>query len=112
VPTVTVRLDRGIDAVVTAINKRLLPEYLRILALAQKKIAAENDYHSKVRGILDRLAPLVNESTAKLQDEASSLSFYHSTKGHGSIQAHGDGTVNLDLNSISEEKAKKILALL
>jgi hypothetical protein len=112
VPTVTVNLERGIGAVVQAINKRLLPEYLRLLALAQKQVAAENDYHSKVRGILNRLAPLVNESTAKLQDEASSLSFYHSTKGHGSIQAHGDGTVSLDLNSISEEKAKRILALL
>ena len=112
VPTITVRLDRGIAAVVQAIKSRLLPEYLRILVLAQKKVADEKIYHSKVRGILDRLAPIVNESTAKLTEEASSLSFYHSTKGHGSIQAHGDGTVSLELHSISEEKARKILSLL
>ena len=37
-PTITVRLDRGIAAVVQAIKSRLLPEYLRILVLAQKKV--------------------------------------------------------------------------
>jgi hypothetical protein len=39
-----------------AIKSRLLPEYLRILALAQKQVQAGADYEAKITANLQRLA--------------------------------------------------------
>ena len=112
VSDITANIGRGAKAIAADIKRKLLPEYLRVLALAQKQVADEAARVNRVRGILDRLAPLVNKTTGNLNEEASALSFYDEVKGYGDIKAHSDGTVSLELNSISEEKARRILELL
>jgi hypothetical protein len=112
VSNIKAKIARGAKAIAGDIKRRLLPEYLRVLALAQKQVADEAERVNRVRAVLDRLAPLVNKTTDNLNEEASSLSFYNETQGYGDIKAHSDGTVSLELNNLSEEKARKILELL
>lgn len=112
VQNITANIARGAKAIAGDIKRKLLPEYLRVLALAQKQVADEAARVNRVRGVLDRLAPVVNKTTNNLNEEASALSFNDDAKGYGEIKAHSDGTVSLELNNLSEAKAKKILALL
>lgn len=55
-PSITVALSRDPIAIARDIARRFIPEYLRVLALAEAKIAADNAYESTIAANLQRLA--------------------------------------------------------
>jgi hypothetical protein len=106
-PDITVAISRGVSAIVKEILRRLLPDYLRILALAVGRRDAERTYEAKRRENLETLAALAC-TTVRAGDDVSSFSFYHNDSAYGDVQA-SDSTVQLKLSSLTLEQAKDIV---
>lgn len=105
---ITVAISRGVPAIVREIQRRLLPDYLRVLAKAVERRDAERTYEAKRRENLETLAAIAH-TTVRNGDEVSSFSFYHNDRAYGDVQA-SDTTVQVKLSSLTLEQAKHILA--
>lgn len=107
-PVISVAESRGAEVIAKEIKRRLLPEYLRILALAVSQRDSQIAYENKRRNTLVELAKIVHARVPD-GDDVGSTSFYRNDAAYGKIQAHGDNTVSLDLHNCTLEQAQHIL---
>jgi len=104
VPHITVALTRGVDTVAKEIQRRVLPEYLRILALAQAQIERSNQRRANIQAHLTKLAAITHDFlNFREEPERESYSFYETNGPHGDVQVHGDGEVSLKFTCSMEE---------
>ena len=77
-PRITSALSRGCAAIAKDISKRFLPEYLRVLALAEAKVQADADYDASITANLQRLAKVagVNVPTGQQRYGEVNKSFH------------------------------------
>jgi hypothetical protein len=116
-PDITVALSRGAEAIAKEITRRLLPEYLRIYALAVAKLQDDNAYDTKVDNNLRILAKAIGTVLpAKKQDpnnsyvekQRTSFTFNHG-EVYGDITA-SNKTAELKLRCLTINQAEHILA--
>lgn len=62
-PDITVNPERGMEAIVKEIKRRLLPEYLRILAIAKAQVERHNEKLMAKRAVMARIAKITPGST-------------------------------------------------
>ena len=106
-PSITVALSRGCEAIAKDIAKRFLPEYLRIFALAQEKVAADKLYEETIAKNRARLAaccgvPVSNHCR-------SEFSWHHG--GYHTVQV-SKATCDLKLSDLTFEQAEHIIGYL
>ena len=115
VPSITVALARGHNAVAKDIAKRFLPEYLRIFALAEEKVAADLAYEGKIAANLQRLAAVAGvkllgaESTYR-GEQRKEFSWRVGTAYH-EVKVN-DHEADLKLNDLTFEQAEHIIKYL
>jgi hypothetical protein len=111
---ITVAISRGPATIAKEITRRFLPEYLRVLALANAKVASDTAYETDVRLNLKRLAKAA-DTTVTFDDtnrwdkrEAFSLSI---GEVYGTVHTSKD-TATLELRSLTIKQAEAILQAL
>ena len=65
-PDITVAVARGAEAIAKDIAKRFLPKYLAIFAAAQRKVAEDAAYDSRITNTLKRVADAAGFTVPKL----------------------------------------------
>lgn len=114
VPSITVALSRGCEVIAKEIARRFLPEYLRIFALAQQKVAKEIAHDTKLTQNLERMARVVG---VKALNVSTSTGRVNTTLNFrtGESQYHhlsvSDDAVQLALD-VTLEQAETILRFL
>jgi hypothetical protein len=115
-----VALSRGPEAIAKEITRRLLPEYLRVYALAMAKLQADNAYDFEVSANLHLLAKAVgtvvpsdkNPNNSYVEAQRESISF---NEDHTRGEAYGiirvsNKTAQLELRSLTLTQAVHILS--
>jgi hypothetical protein len=110
---ITVAISRGPATIAKEITRRFLPDYLRILTLANAKVASDIAYETDVRLNLKRLAKAA-DTTVTFDDanrwdkrEAFSLSI---GEVYGTVHA-SNKTATLELRSLPIKQAEEVLRL-
>jgi hypothetical protein len=111
-----VALSRGPEAIAKEITRRLLPEYLRVYALAMAKLQADNAYDFEVSANLHLLAKAVgtvvpsdkNPNNSYVEAQRESISF-HRGEAYGTIRV-SNKTAQLELRSLTLTQAVHILS--
>jgi hypothetical protein len=109
VPTITVAIERGVDVIVKEIQRRLLPEYLRILALAQTQAKRHEEKTAARQARIRKLAAISGDKVPDFEREPESDRLW--TK-HGTVQVHYDKGVTFERLGVTEEQAEFILTYL
>jgi hypothetical protein len=116
VPSITVAISRGPEAIAKDIAKRFLPEYLRIFALAEEKVATDAAYEAKIETNLQRLAAMAGvnfhseDGLNYRGEQRKSFSWKVGTAYH-EVKVN-DHDADLKLNDLTFEQAEKIITLL
>jgi hypothetical protein len=105
---ITVALSRGPEAIAKEIMRRLLPEYLRVLAVAQAKVKADAEYEAKKVSNLRQLAKSIGKTLAYTDEQLAERSSFYTD--YGTVEASGS-TAYLKLN-LTIEQAEHILKYL
>lgn len=108
-PTITVALERGIDVIVKEINRRVLPDYLHIFALAVAQVSKHNEKLSKKQAVMRKLAALVGERVPDFEKEPEKDQIWMSG---GTIRVGYDCGVTFERLSVTQEQAEYILRYL
>jgi hypothetical protein len=114
VPSITIALSRGPVAIAKDIAKRFLPEYLRVFALAQAKVAADNSYEAKITTNLQRLAAVAGVTLPTEQrhyNEVNKSFTFHLGNSYHEVKV-SDKDVDLKLQDLSFEQAEHIIKYL
>ena len=107
-PKISVALSRGPEAIAKEITRRLLPEYLRILALGIAQAEKDNAYANAKAINLRVLAQAIGEKAPQERDEKVNFS---AGEAYGTIQANAT-TAELHLRSLTIDQAQHILKFL
>ena len=116
VPSITVAISRGPEAIAKDIAKRFLPEYLRVFALVEEKVAADSAYEAKIAANLQRLADVAGvhfhseDGLNYRGEQRKSFSWKVGTAYH-EVKVN-DHEADLKLNDLTFEQAEKIITLL
>jgi hypothetical protein len=113
--SISVALSRGPEAIAKEITRRLLPEYLRIFALAVAKLQADNAYDFDVSANLHFLAKAIGTVVPSKKDDGNSyveaqresISFNRG-EAYGTIRV-SNKTAELHLRSLTITQAEHIL---
>jgi hypothetical protein len=109
-PSINCSLSRGYESIARDIQKRFLPEYLRIFVKCQERIAADNAYEARKAA-----------NWQKLVDTGLILGKLHCGEwrggvamnaGYGDVRMSSADSVQLDLRSLPIETAIRILRAL
>jgi hypothetical protein len=119
VSDITVSISRGEEAIAKEINRRFLPEYLRVVGLALDKIAADEAYETKRFENLQACASTLNKvldrpygHNTRVEDRTE-FSEYLGANGAGiRIECKASANdIDLKIDNLSVEQAKQVLAL-
>jgi hypothetical protein len=108
-PSISVTIARGPEAIAKEIKRRFLPEYLPLLAKAIVKRDSREAYENQTRANLLRLAAIVNQSIKDLREDTDRVTVYKD-KFYGEIQC-SDTKATLTIHDLSIEGAEQILRL-
>ena len=112
-PSINVSRSKTAAQIAADIERRLLPEYLEILALAQQRVAESNTYYNKTESMAAQIAKLIEADPSDLR--GNKVHFYHSPfpifqESLGDAEV-SDDDVKLTLR-LSHENTLKILRYL
>jgi hypothetical protein len=118
VPSISVALKRGPEAITKEIQRRFLPEYLRIFALALAQLQKDNERDTRVLDNLKRLGKIVNAHVKEdrdnghgyIEEQRTSVSIGY-INVYGTITVSSD-TATLELRSLTIEQAERVLKAL
>lgn len=117
VPSITVTCAKNPEAIAKDIMRRFLPEYVRVLALAEDKLAKDTAYEAKIAANLLRLADVAGveiNSTEHLNGRGEVRKDF--TLCIGESQYHKvnvtDHDADLKLDSLTFEQAEYIIRYL
>ena len=116
VPSISVALSRGCEAIAKDIAKRFLPEYLRIFALVEEKVATDLAYEQKIAANLQRLADVAgvqfhSEDGLNYRGEQRKEFSWKVGTAYHEVKVN-DHEADLKLNDLTFEQAEKIITLL
>ena len=114
VPSITVSLSRGPEAIAKDIVRRCLPEYLRILALAEDKLAKDAEYENKIAANLQRLAEaagvkITRESNDGRGEIRKAFHFRVGESRYYDVAAASADDCSLNLPTLSFAQAERII---
>lgn len=107
-PSITVAIKRGPEAVAKDIAKRFLPEYLRILELAEQKVAEAAAYEATIAEHRNHLAAVCGVKLHP-QDECHDFSWH--LGGYHTVKIN-EKNVDLKLVDLSFAQAEHIIKYL
>lgn len=106
-PSITVAVSRGCAAIARDITKRFLPEYLRVFALVEEKVAADAVYEATIAKNRNRLAAHCGVALhADDNGKRTDFSWHHN--GYHTVKVSKDNC-DLDLNDLTFEQAEHII---
>jgi hypothetical protein len=112
VPDIRIAIAKGPHKIAQEIKRRLLPEYQRILKLAQKKVSDETYFHACRTANLTQLADIVHEGL-RTDDRAYEQDRFHwyRTEGcYGEVYCN-DKRADVKLQNLTIAQAAKLLEL-
>lgn len=109
VPDITVALARGPAAIAKDVQRRLLPEYLRILELAKAQVKRENETTAKRQANIRKLAAVTGDKVPDFERDPDTSRFW---THRGTLDIHYDGSVSLERFTMTIEEAEYILRYL
>lgn len=112
VPNITVARTRGCEAIAKEISKRFLPEYLRLLELADNQVQEGIRHDDALTAKLNRIAAVAKakvypSNSSQVQDKVS----VKIGQVYGQIQVFEDN-VNLHLSNLTTRQAETIIRYL
>ena len=114
--SITVSKDKSPDKIANAIVGRLLPEYLECYKIAAQRAKDSAENEAKKTGMIERLAKLANKKLSGGRGGLELRLSVGSPNGddsfYGELTVCSSNSVKLVLNSLSEERAIKILKVL
>lgn len=109
--SISVTIARGPEVIAKEIKRRLLPEYLRILALANAQVEKDRQYKATKLFNLERMAKAAGVTLLKPDkdyiDRRESFSIRYGEL-YGDVQA-GEKDVEIKLHSLTLEQAEALL---
>lgn len=113
-PSISVTIARGPEIIAKEITRRLLPEYLRILTLAEAQVAKEKAYAANKQSNLERLAAVAWVILRKREEYNQPQTEFRATVGsiRTDVKVNGDSTADIVLNDLTIEQAERIIALI
>jgi len=105
-PRITVSASRPSTSIAKNIQRRLLPEYLMLWAVA---VAARDSTLTEIEGMNRMLARLIEITGTQANECQDSVSFGRHDTVRGEVEIYGDGTVNLEIYSLPLDVACEIL---
>lgn len=107
VPTISITIARGYDVIAKEINRRLLPEYDRILTLALTQVQKDKEYKDARQANIEALAEAAG---VKSPDGKDNL-YVHFGEVYGTVEVYKD-SANVKLNSLTLAQTRRLLQLL
>jgi hypothetical protein len=110
-----VALSRGPEAIAKDIAKRFLPEYLRIFALAEAKVAADAEYEAQIAANIQRLAKATGERVSVEAPNGRGevrKNFTWKLRGNYHTVTASAKDCSLTLDNLTIEQAEKVIAIL
>lgn len=113
-PVIGVSIDRGGETIAKAIKTRLLPEYLPLLQKAIERNASHDAWKDKQAARTKELAAAFGVTDKLKPEHVNDGKFYsYSSITHGySIEGRVGGSIDLKIENISMETAKKIAEII
>lgn len=118
-PSINVSTSKTHEQIARDITKRFLPEYLRIFAKIQDKVAVENDYATRRAKNWERIAGWVDTYSAshlqeqgKIRIKSNADGSKNYDAGYGDINMESADSVKIELRSLPIETALAVLELL
>jgi hypothetical protein len=109
-PVITVTVAKNPEAIARDIVRRFLPEYLRVLALAEEKVAANNAYEATIAANLQRLAKATGTALPWSSELRNNFTWKRGNNYHTVTASAEDCSLALD--NLTFEQAEKIIAVI
>jgi hypothetical protein len=109
VPDISVNPERGVAVIAKEIKRRLLPDYLRVLAFALAQADRHNQQTKARQQAIRELLALTGGEAPDFSRDADRDRFHLPGHRSGTVTVHYDGSVNLERLSVSREEAEYIL---
>jgi len=109
-PDITVAVKRGAEVIAKEIHRRMLPEYMRILRLANDSVDKDRAYkHAKE----NNLARLARTAGVKIREDRGPKDGFYTSAGNidGSVRTSADDA-DIDLRNLTINQAEKVLAFI
>jgi hypothetical protein len=110
VPDISVNPERGVEVIAKEIKRRLIPEYLRVLGLAQAQVKKANERTAARQAALRKLHKLAGGHAPDFEREPDKDRLYSTAAG--TIVVHYDGSVQFERLDVSQEQAEHIIEYL
>jgi len=111
-PDISVNPERGVEVIAKEIKRRLIPEYLRVLALAQAKVKSDNEATARRQAAIRKLVAVTGAEPPDFAKERDKDRFYLRGWRSGDVRVSYDGSVNFERLSVTHEEAEYILKYL
>lgn len=114
-PSITVAISRGAEAIAKEIKRRFLPEYTDLYNKAVAKRDSQIAYEDKVFQNLSRLAAIVSkpitENATHSSERRTSFDYYRNNGPYADVSCSAD-TATLKIHNLSIDMAESILRMI
>jgi hypothetical protein len=112
VPSITVTVAKNPEAIAKDIVRRFLPEYLRVLALAEDKLVEDAAYEAKIAANLQRLAWATGTLLTDCDRHEARKNFTWKLHNNYHTVTASENDCSLTLDNLTIEQAEKIIGIL
>ena len=107
-PSITVSGEKSATQIARDVERRLLPDYRKRLALVRARVQAGNDWQAETERTLESVKGEPLDEEEKRDRE---VNFYRETGKLGGIKASGKG-VSLEVSDVTPDQARRILGII